>query len=385
MDPARHRAAIWAIKIDSIPIFMPFSPSLPLMPVFGRQNCDIFNTSNITVSLLVVALYEWFCCSNGTYNMKQIALITVAIVLGLATGHFTGGFNFYSAVCLVAGVFLVTPSLFKFRIADFAIIKTHTGAIFKNLWINYLLLTAVALVIGYASQDIGIAAALFLLALLPGGGMVMMWIKVSGANVKLGFVIFMLNLALLLPITLIFGQFYDIASAYFPAVNLSGIDGIAATNNVEPIGPFMVLIVIPFVLSRLVLMFLPGVVGFTAKHQQTISKLTMFGIVFYLFSLKTSQLLFQVSLTDLALAAVVTLVFYAVTFAVAFTLTGKTPNDRAVFWHIATRYITLALILAVFSVDTFGATFILPIMFAYFIQIGAAGFLARIEVMQPSE
>lgn len=316
--------------------------------------------------------------------MKQIALITAAIVLGLAVGNLTGGFNFYSAVCLVAGIFLVTPSLFKFRIADFALIKSHTGAIFKNLWINYLLLTVAALIIGYASQDIGIAAALFLLALLPGGGMVMMWIKVSGANVKLGFVIFMLNLALLLPITLIFSQFYSVAAPYFPAVDLTGVDGIAATNSIKPVGPFMILIVIPFVLSRIVLMFLPGVVGFTAKHQQTISKLTMFGIVFYLFSLTTSQLLFQVSLMDLGLAAVATLAFYAVTFTAALTLTGKTPNDRAVFWHIATRYITLALILAVFSVDIFGATFILPIMMAYFIQIGAAGFLAKIEVEQVS-
>lgn len=312
--------------------------------------------------------------------MKQIAMIVAAIGLGLATGNLTGGFNFYSAVCLVAGIFLVTPSLFKFHVSDFSIVKTHTGAIVKNLWINYLLLTSLALVIGYLSQDIGTAAALFLLALLPGGGMVMMWIKVSGANVKVGFVIFMINLALLLPITLIFGQFYGLAAPFFPPVDLSGIDGMSSANNVAPVGPFMILIVIPFVLSRIALTFFPSVVAFSGKHQQTISKLTMFGIVFYLFSLKTSQLLFQVSLMDLLVAAVATLAFYAVTFAAAIKLTDKTPNDKAVFWHIATRYITLALILAVFNVDTFGATFILPIMFAYFIQIGAAGFLAKIEI-----
>lgn len=312
--------------------------------------------------------------------MKQIAMIVAAIGLGLATGNLTGGFNFYSAVCLVAGIFLVTPSLFKFHVSDFSIVKTHTGAIVKNLWINYLLLTSLALVIGYLSQDIGTAAALFLLALLPGGGMVMMWIKVSGANVKVGFVIFMINLALLLPITLIFGQFYGLAAPFFPPVDLSGIDGMSSANNVAPVGPFMILIVIPFVLSRIALTFFPSVVAFSGKHQQAISKLTMFGIVFYLFSLKTSQLLFQVSLMDLLVATVATLAFYAVTFAAAIKLTDKTPDDKAVFWHIATRYITLALILAVFNVDTFGATFILPIMFAYFIQIGAAGFLAKIEI-----
>jgi len=317
--------------------------------------------------------------------MKQIALIITAIALGLVVGKITGGFEFFSAVCLVAGIFLVTPSLFKFHFSDFAIIKTHTGAILKNLWINYLLLTSTALVIGYISQDIGIAAALFLLALLPGGGMVMMWIKTSGANVKVGFVIFMLNLALLLPITLVFGQFYDVAAPYFPAVDLTGIDGMAVAQRIKPFAPFMILIVIPFVLSRIILAFFQGIVVFTANHQHTISKITMFGIIFYLFSLKTSQLLFQVSLMDLLTAAIATLAFYAVAFTAAIKLTGKTPDGKAVFWHIATRYITLALILAVFSVDTFGATFILPIMFAYFIQIGAAGFLAKTKIEQPAD
>ncbi|HBQ37079.1 MAG TPA: hypothetical protein DD729_09665 [Rhodobacteraceae bacterium] len=315
--------------------------------------------------------------------MKQIALVVSAIILGLAFGNITGGLKFSAAVCLVAGIFLVTPSLFKFRFSDFSIIKTHTGAIMKNLWINYLLLTTLALLIGYASQDLGVAAALFLLALLPGGGMVMMWIKVSGANVKVGFVIFMLNLALLLPVTLIFSQFNNVAAAYFPTVDLSAIGDLAAGQQVKPFGPFMLLIIIPFVVSRIVLKFFPAIVSFTATHQPLISKATMFGIVFYLFSLTTSQLLFQVSILDLARAGLATLVFYAVVFIIAIKLTGKTPDEKAVFWHIATRYITLALILAVFNVDIYGATFILPIMFAYFIQIGAAGFLAKMETKQP--
>ncbi len=312
--------------------------------------------------------------------MQQIALVVSAIILGLAMGHFTGGFKFSAAVCFAAGIFLVTPSLFKFKISDFSVIKTHSSAVIKNLWINYLLLTSIALVIGYISQDIGIAAALFLLALLPGGGMVMMWIKVSGANIKLGFVIFMLNLALLLPIMLVFSQFNTFASPFFPEVDLSLINYMAPSTEVSPMGPFMLLIVFPFIVSRIVLKFFPSLVDFTAKHQPLISKATMFGIVFYLFALSTSQLLFDVTMMSLIKAGLATLVFYAVVFTLAIKLTDKTADDKAVFWHIATRYITLALILAVFSVDTYGATFILPIMFAYFIQISAAGFLAKIEI-----
>ncbi|PCJ75490.1 MAG: hypothetical protein COA53_06210 [Rhodobacteraceae bacterium] len=311
--------------------------------------------------------------------MKQIALILSAVILGLSFGYFTHGLTFSSLVCLVAGIFLVTPSLFKFQVSDVAIIKDNLPSVFKNLWINYLLLTAVALAIGFASQDIGIAAALFLLALLPGGGMVMMWIKQSGANVKLGFVIFMLNLLLLLPVTLIFGQFQNLFGGWFPAPDLTAVSDMSAGNGVKPLAPFMILIVFPFILSRIALKFFPGVVTFTGKHQQLISKATMFGIVLYLFSLSTAQLLFQVGIMDLVKALVATSAFYAVVIAVAIFATDLTPNGKSVFWHIATRYITLALILAVFSVETYGATFILPIMFAYFIQIGAAGFLAERE------
>ncbi len=307
--------------------------------------------------------------------MQQIFLVITAIALGLSFGAITGGLTFSSAVCLVAGIFLVTPSLFKFQLKDFALIKPNLPSIGRNLWINYGLIVAVALAIGFLSGDIGIAGALLLLALLPGGGMVMMWIKSSGANAKLGFIIFMLNLALLLPVTLIFGAYFDLAQGYFPAPDLGGTAGLGSGREIMPFAPFMILIVVPFLLSRLIRTFFPAVIKFSEAHGATISKLTMFGIVLYLFSLSTAQLLFSVPLSALITSLVATIAFYVVAFGAAQVLTPESPEGRAVYWHIATRYITLALILAVFVVDQFGATFILPVMFAYFIQIGAAGFL----------
>ncbi|WP_421704104.1 hypothetical protein [Aliiroseovarius sp.] len=307
--------------------------------------------------------------------MQQIILVVTAIVLGLATGYLTGGFAFSSAVCLVAGIFLVTPSLFNFNVSDMRLVTQKKGAIGANLWINYLLMPAAALVIGLASGDLGIAGALMLLALLPGGGMVMMWIKTSGANPKLGFILFMLNLALLLPVTLIFAQYYPLMSGYFPAPDLGAAEGLSTGREVRPFGPFVILIVIPFILSRIARAWLPGLVAFKEKHMPTISKATMFGIVFYLFSLTTSQLLFEVPIEALLRAILATGAFYAVAFTAARFLTANDAEGRAVFWHIATRYITLALILAVFVIDTYGPTFILPVMVAYFIQIGSAGML----------
>ena len=307
--------------------------------------------------------------------MQQILLVVAAVVLGLGTGYLTGGFAFSSAVCLVAGIFLVTPSLFNFDVSDIKLVVKQKHSIGANLWINYLLMPLAALAIGFLSRDIGIAGALLLLALLPGGGMVMMWIKTSGANPKLGFIIFMLNLALLLPVTLIFGQFFDVAAPYFPAPDLGAAAGLVTGREVKPFGPFVILVVIPFLISRVARQWLPGLIAFKEKHMPVISKLTMFGIVYYLFSLSTSQLLFSVSLGAFGIAVVATAAFYAVAFTVARLLTDNDAEGRAVYWHIATRYITLALILAVFSLETYGPTFILPVMLAYFIQIGSAGML----------
>ncbi|WP_298491713.1 hypothetical protein [uncultured Maritimibacter sp.] len=307
--------------------------------------------------------------------MQQIFLVVLAIVAGLTLGHYTGGTSFSSLVCVVAGVFLVTPTLFKFDVADAGVIARNTPAVWRTLAINYVALVVAALVIGYASRDIGIAGALFLLALLPGGGMVMMWIKTSGANPKLGFMLFMLNLALLLPVTLVFAQFHGIAAPFFPAPDLTGVAQDAPGRGVRPLAPFVILIVIPFLLSRLARSGAPGLIAFVERHQQALSKATMFGIVFYLFSLSTAQMLFTVEPMALARAGVATVVFYAVAVGLATLFTPDTPEGRAVYWHVVTRYITLALILAVFSVDTFGPTFILPVMMAYFIQIGMAGML----------
>ncbi|MBV7409558.1 hypothetical protein [Maritimibacter sp. DP1N21-5] len=307
--------------------------------------------------------------------MQQILLVVTAIVAGLTLGHYTGGTSFSSLVCVVAGVFLVTPTLFKFDVADARVIGRNLPALWRNLAINFLVLPLAALVIGFASRDIGIAGALFLLALLPGGGMVMMWIKSSGANPKLGFMIFMANLALLLPVTLVFAQFYDLAAPYFPVPDLSAVTGNGAGRSVRPIAPFMILIVVPFLLSRLARGGAPGLIAFVERHQQLISKATMFGIVFYLFSLGTAQMLFTVEVMALVRAAVATAAFYGVAVTLASMLTPDTAEGRAVYWHVVTRYITLALILAVFSVDVFGPTFILPVMMAYFIQIGMAGVL----------
>lgn len=302
--------------------------------------------------------------------MRQIVLVLTAMALGLLTGRLTGGFGFSTMVCFAAGLFLVTPSLFAFETSDLKLARKELKPILLSLLLNFVVLVAAALVLGYLSRDQGIAAALLLLAMLPGGGMVMMWIRTSGADVKLGFLLSMVHLALILPVTLVFEAFPGLTEGLFPTSALG-----YAPVRLPPFAPFLVLIVIPFLLSRWARESDPQLVAYAERNRQTIASLTIFGIVYYLFALRSSQLLFAVPLPALATAFIVTAVFYAIAIGLAEIATPKTPEGRAVYWHLVTRYITLALILASFSVGLYGPTFILPIMLAYFFQFGAAGLL----------
>jgi hypothetical protein len=62
--------------------------------------------------------------------------------------------------------------------------------------------------------------------------------------------------------------------------------------------------------------------------------------------------------------------FYLLTLISArFVFDLDSAQERAAFWHSVTRYITLALVISTFSIQSFGVSMILPIMFAYIIQI----------------
>lgn len=306
--------------------------------------------------------------------MVQIILVFGAMAAGLAVGWITGGFGFSSAVCIVAGVFLVTPSLLALEPGALRRIPTNGPAIARNLLINHILLTLAALAIGVATGDLAMTAALVLLALLPGGGMVMAWIRGTGADVTTGFALLVVNLALVLPVTFAFDALPGLIGGWFgPGATVAGGAG---GLGVPPMGPFMVLVVLPFALSRWLKDAAPGVVGFVERHREAIGRITITGIVFYLFSLRAAQTVFDVGPAALAKAALATVAFYGVALGLALLLAPRTPAGRAVFWHAVTRYVTLALIFASFGVIRFGPGFLLPIIMAYVVQFALAPVLA---------
>jgi len=307
--------------------------------------------------------------------MGLIIIVILGAVLGYIYGYNTNGFIFSSKICLFAGITLIMPSLFKFELSHIKLVWEHKPVLFKGMAVNFILLPLIAVAIGFTTKDFGIAAGLFMLATLSGGGMVMHWIKKSKADTSFGFLLLFINLLLVTLSLYMLDIFGTYASSYFEMEydNSTGIGRFA--DNV-----LILLIIIPFIASRIV-RFIKPLMALILHFQKYISQISIFGIIFYLFGLQNTQLLeevwdFDIELFPIAFIAIV--VFYTLIFFLAkFIYNHESPQERAAFWHTVTRYLTLALVIATFTLGSFGVSMLLPIMFAYVVQIPLAVYISR--------
>lgn len=306
----------------------------------------------------------------------QIVLILLGAVLGLIYGKFTDGFIFSSNICLFAGLTLIMPTLFNVKVGDIKLVLAHKMVILKSFLTNFVLLPLMALIIGLLTKNYGVAAGLFLLSVLSGGGMVMLWIKRSGADTSIGFILLFINLIFVSLSLLMLHLFGTFTAEYFDESYYSD------ERNLENFARAVItlLIIIPFIASRVVL-FIEPLKNFINDKRQYISNISLFIILFYLFGLQKSQLIFELydfepELIPISIVAVVA--FYFSTYIIAkFIYNLEAAQERAAFWYSVTRYITLALVLSTFSINTFGISVVLPIMFAYIIQIPFAHFIEK--------
>jgi len=299
--------------------------------------------------------------------MVQLAIIIMGAILGLWYGFDGDGFVFSSNVCLFAGLTLIMPTLFNVELRDVKLVFEHKTLIIKGLFINYLILPALAVGIGLATGNFGVAAGLFLLSVLSGGGMVMFWIKKSKADTSMGFILLFINL-LFVSFSLLMLHTFGMYTAEFfgePYVDEMNVKSIA-------FAAIILLIVIPFVTSRIIV-FIKPLRKLIEEKRSYISQISLFLILFYLFGLQRSQYIFEIydfepELFYFSLLAV--FAFYTTSFFISKWLYNlDSPQERAAFWHTVTRYITLALVLSTLTTNTFGVSIVLPIMFAYIVQI----------------
>jgi hypothetical protein len=147
--------------------------------------------------------------------MQLIFIVMLGAVLGFLYGSNTDGFIFSQKICLFAGITLIMPSLFKFKISDIKLIWIHKVVLFKGFVVNYLILPLFALIIGFTTQNFGIVSGLFLISLLSGGGMVMHWIKKSKADTSFGFLLLFINLLAISLSLLMLHIFAKYSAPYF--------------------------------------------------------------------------------------------------------------------------------------------------------------------------
>jgi len=305
----------------------------------------------------------------------QLIIVILGAVLGFTYGYYKDGFIFDSNICLFAGLTLIMPSLFNVKLKDVQLLWQYKTVVIKSIVVNYLLLPVVALCLGLLTNDFGIAAGLFLLSVLSGGGMVMHWIKKSNADTSLGFLLLFINLVFVSLSLLLLHAFGIYTAEYF---STSYSDEVNMSNFAKAV--IILLIVVPFIASRVVL-FITPLVSLIEKYRSYISHISIFVILFYLFGLQNSQLLFEIYDFEpelIYISFVAVFVFYLLTLIASRLIFDlKSIQQKAAFWHSITRYITLALVISTFSTNTFGVSMILPIMFAYIIQIPFAIFVEK--------
>jgi len=307
--------------------------------------------------------------------MQLIIVVILGAILGFIYGANSNGFIFSSDICLFAGLTLIMPSLFKFELNHVKLVWDHKQVLVKSLLVNYILLPLIAIAIGFATGDFGITAGLFLVAVLSGGGMVMHWIKTSKGETSFGFLLLFINLLLISLSLLMLNLFATYSADYF---NESYSSDVGIARFAMAVIEF--LIVIPFLASRVIRFIKPLLKGIQS-YQKYISQISIFIIIFYLFGLQNTQTLvdiydFEPELFLVAFGAVV--VFYLLVFGLSVWIYNlKDPQERTVFWYSLTRYLTLALVIATFSVSSFGVSMLLPIMFAYIVQIPLSVYIAQ--------
>ncbi len=299
--------------------------------------------------------------------MQLIFIVILGAVLGFVYGANTDGFIFSTNICLFAGLTLIMPSLFDLKFADVKLIWEYKKVLIKGFFVNYMILPLFAVVIGFLTKDFGVTAGLFLIAVLSGGGMVMHWIKRSGADTSFGFLLLFINLIFISLSLLMLHLFATYSAGYFEVRYDAEI---SISRFAVPV--IELLIVIPFIVSRVVLYIKPLLTAIQ-NYRKYISHISIFIILFYLFGLQSSQRLvdiydFEPELFYISFIAV--FVFYMLTFFVSKLIYNiNSPQERAAFWHSVTRYLTLAMVISTFSAGTFGISMLLPIMFAYLVQI----------------
>lgn len=330
-----------------------------------------------------------------------------AVAVGLLGVKIFGGYAFSSAICLLAALVMIYPSLVPLDFTKLKHAHKDSKIIVISLFLNFVVSPAIALLLGYVflQHEPALWVGLMLISLLPGGGMATTWALKSKADMPAVIGIIFVNLiaaivivpAALLSILQRFSQLQIPAAANLPASGTCAVSAItggslscsAAQGAISPIKiiiPIVFIVVIPLILAYLTQVFIikkkgntyfDGLKSFFAK----VSNLGMVLVLLVLMGLKSNAVIF--AHPEMILSSILPLaLFYLIQLFVVMAIYKKFFNNqkgRSLVWGSYLRYITLALGLStslIYQNPSLSVIVVIIIM-AYFVQIPSSFMVAK--------
>ncbi len=310
-------------------------------------------------------------------------LILLSIFSGILFARFLGGFEFSVLVCIFAALTMIYPSLVSLDFSKLKDIYKHKNIIIISILLNFVMIPLIGFLVGYLFlRDYPVLfLGLFLLSILPGGGMVVSWAQKTKSDLVVTVGIIVANLltaVVLVPIFLSFfintfvgnintqiGQpKFDNFYQGIQATNHTGGCLISkATNNtlscsfgnshsiraVQIAIPILIIVLIPLGLAFTTQKILKKILQENKFEKSKIifsgiSNIGMFFTLFFLMGMKQNIIIFEKP--DLLLKSIIpVIIFYATILSINLFIfkKNKTAETKALIWGNYLRYITLAL------------------------------------------
>ncbi len=340
------------------------------------------------------------------------------IILWIFLNYFFWGFEFNTILCFFVGIFLIMPVLLKLKFKEIKDTLKNKKLMWINLLLNFVITPLIAFWVSYVIfwlEYYAYILTIILLSIIPGWWLLMNWLTQTKSNLHVGFSLFAINLFVFSFIYIFYNLWADFYINNYVDLQthtqnqLLGNNFLSNPLNIKEEQPywwcmmselssktnldmpwcsfgndsnlmyglywFIVLILIPFILSRIILfVFKKEYLQNILKYIGYISKLTSFLLIVYIFSLSYIRQILNLDLIIILKSLVSIVIFYMILYFIIKLILKNSNFDanisKSIFWNAFTRFITLALVLSVLYAISWNEPWIIIIpVIAYFVQI----------------
>lgn len=349
--------------------------------------------------------------------------IFIAIIIWLIINYFTWWLDFNPILCFLWGLFLVMPSLLKFKFSDLKVLfeKKSRFLVFLNLIIWFILIPWIFFGVWYMFFWVSsITYAMMFLWFLPWWWMLFNFINKNWWDIKIWVSLFIINLIIFTIIFFLLNHFLlskweklknietektqtqssllflndlnkndqkhcllrDIWNKinennqenkqFCPIEKTTWISCGMWKMDINPMAIIIVLVIIPFLISRIVLLN-TKITNFLTPKISILSQVATFFIVWYIFTLKDISPIFSVEIFKILSIFWWLFLSYLIIYFILYFIIFK--NNKAeldikisVFLNNWIRFLTMWLIFSFIFAENFWIDFVLVIAIAYITQ-----------------